>query len=287
MSRYDFYGTWPTTPIETDAGIRARSKRGGFASNWWAKRWIEALEQLVDAGRLTRGRSYARRGQVLSLEFAAGAIQARVQGSRPMPYQVSIRLRALTDAQWEAVADAMARQALFLSQLLAGEMPTEIERVFAAVGVSLLPEQAGDLETACTCPDWSNPCKHTAAAHYLLAEQLDEEPFLLFQLRGRTQAQLLAALRQRRGSATDEEWEAPPDPVEESAPLESEISRFWELGPLDGLRVAIQPPRTRWPILQRLGQPAFLDEAVEHVLGPALDAISQAAVQAAYGEDTD
>src|SRR5512147_99971 len=116
---YDDYGFYrPSRPIETDDGIKARSRRGAFARNWWATRWIEALERLVDPGRLTRGRSYARKGQVLSIDEIKGAIEARVQGSRSAPYRVRIQLAALTEAEWERVLDALAEQALFTAQLL-------------------------------------------------------------------------------------------------------------------------------------------------------------------------
>ena len=285
MGRYDFYGFWePTTPIRTDEGIKARSKRGSFASSWWAKRWIEALEQLVDTGRLSRGRSYARRGQVLSIEPTDDGVKARVQGSRPKPYKVTIRLEPLTDGQWETVIEALASQALFVGQLMAGEMPHEIEAVFEAAGVSLLPEKRGELETECSCPDWSNPCKHTAATHYILAEQLDEDPFLLFQLRGRSQAQVLEALRARRAARVEEAWEPPADAPEEVASLEATLDHFWELGALDQLRTTIKAPTTLRPILKRLGQPNFLEDDIEQVLGPAYHAISQAAIRAAFDE---
>jgi uncharacterized Zn finger protein len=286
MSRYDFYGFWePTTPIRTDEGIKARSKRGSFASSWWAKRWIEALEQLLDAGRLSRGRSYARRGQVLSIEPTDDGMRARVQGSRLKPYRVTIRIRPLTDAQWERVIEALASQARFVGRLMAGEMPHEIEGVFEAAGVSLLPEKGGELETECSCPDWSNPCKHSAATHYILAEQLDEDPFLLFQLRGRSQARVLEALRARRAASVRE---APADAPEEVTSLEATLDHFWELGAPDPLRTPIQPPATPLPILRRLGQPPFLEEEeLEPLLGPALRAIGQAALAAGRGEPLD
>ena len=160
-----------------------------------------ALERVVNSGRLNRGRTYARAGQVLSLDEVGGVVKARVQGTRPQPYKVTIKLKPLSDRQWDKVIDALSGQALFAAQLLAGEMPQEIDAVFAAAGSSLFPATEGELETECSCPDWANPCKHVAATHYILAEQLDEDPFLLFRLRGRTQEQVMAALRARRSDA--------------------------------------------------------------------------------------
>ena len=93
-------------------GIRATTQRGQFGKTWWAARWIAALERLVDAGRLSRGRSYARSGQVVKLDVGWDGIAARVQGSRPQPYGVSIHFRHLSDAEWDKVIDAMAAQAI-------------------------------------------------------------------------------------------------------------------------------------------------------------------------------
>ena len=285
-SYYDFYYE-PTRPIEVDDGIKARSKRGAFAKNWWAARWIQAMERLVDPGRLTRGRSYARKGQVRSIEETKGGVTARVQGSRPSPYKVTIQVSPLTDAQWEKVIDALAEQAIFSAQLLAGEMPQDIEQTFQAAGVSLFPDQRGDLATDCSCPDWSNPCKHVAAAHYILGERFDEDPFLLFRLRGRTQEQILQALRQRRAgqasSAGEEEEEA-----ETVIPLEESLERFYELGaPLEGFSVAIREPAIEMPLLKRLGEAAFVPApGILALLRPIYQGITRTALRVAFEERT-
>src|SRR4029078_13524021 len=119
--------------------------------------------QLVNPGRLARGRTYARAGQVVSLDAGREGVEAIVQGSRPDPYRVSIRFRRLSDADWVRVIDAMSAEALYAARLLSGEMPEQIEDVFAAVGSSLFPNTEDDMETRCSCPDWANPCKHIAA----------------------------------------------------------------------------------------------------------------------------
>ncbi len=286
-SNYYYSDFKPTRPIHTDEGIKARSQRGAFAKNWWATRWIEALERLVDAGRLTRGRSYARRGQVLSIEETRGGIQARVQGSRPTPYKISIQVAPLTDAQWEKVIDALAEQAIFTAQLLAGEMPQDIEDAFQAAGVSLFPAKRGDLITDCSCPDWANPCKHVAATHYILGERFDEDPFLLFRLRGRSQEQILQGLRQRRAGqvAEGEEFEDEPETV---IPLEETLGHFWSLAdPLEPFQVTIKTPSIEMPLLKRLGEPLFAPD-LQSLLAPVYHAISQAALETGledYKED--
>lgn len=287
-SYYNYYTDFePTRPIETKDGIKARSQRGAFTKNWWAMRWIEAMERLVDAGRLSRGRSYARKGQVLSIEEVEGGIEARVQGSRPKPYKVKIQVMPLTDAQWEKVVAALAEQALFTAQLLAGEMPADIEDAFKTAGVSLFPARRGDLTTDCSCPDWANPCKHVAATHYILGERFDEDPFLLFRLRGRSQEQILQALRQQRaGQEAVEDKEEEP---EVAIPLEETLARFWDLDePLGQFSVAIRSPSIEMPLLKRLGEPAFVSEpGLQPLLGPAYQAISQTALEVAFGEGTD
>lgn len=202
-------------------GIRARSRRGAIGDTWWSRRFIGILESFELGGRLTRGRNYARRGQVLELSIEAGRIRARVQGSRPTPYAVSIRLRALSQKDWARVEAALASRAAFLAKLLAGEMPTDIEAAFGDCRLSLFPTTAGDLVTRCTCPDVSNPCKHIAATYYLLAEAFDDDPFLILAWRGRNRDQLLARLLgPAPGSArsNDEEvWIVPAVPVPDLA----------------------------------------------------------------------
>jgi uncharacterized Zn finger protein len=276
----------PTKPISTGDGIKARSQRGAFAKNWWAERWIEALEKLVDSGRLSRGRSYARKGQVLSIEETQSGVAARVQGSRRTPYKITIQIAPLTDAQWEKVIDALAEQAIFTAQLLAGEMPQEIESAFKSAGVSLFPAKRGDLTTDCSCPDYANPCKHVAATHYILGERFDEDPFLLFRLRGRTQAQILQGLRQRRAgqNAIEDEEEDEPEVI---IPLEETLNRFWDLGQsLETFSIVIRSPAIEIPLLKRLGEPAFAPTpGLQSLLQPAYQRIGQAALRTAYADE--
>lgn len=249
------YGWWehhgPRLPAQ---GIRAQTRRGAFARSWWAGRWIAALERLVDPARLARGRSYARSGQVLSLEVGAGGASARVQGSRPTAYRVSVHLSTLDDATWERVIDAMAAQAVYAAHLLNGEMPEQIEEVFAGVHTSLLPSRQADLQTACSCPDWANPCKHVAAVHYLLGERFDEDPFLMFLLRGRSREAVVEALRARRS----EPALAPAGSQEEEPQAAINPAAFWA-PPNEGGAIALRfaLPEADALAVKRLGPPLF------------------------------
>jgi uncharacterized Zn finger protein len=260
-----YWEEYHSAPRRPANGIKAQTQRGQFGKTWWAGRWIAALERLVDPGRLARGRSYARSGQVLSLDVGADGVAAKVQGSRPTPYQVHIRFRRLTDDDWDKVADALAAEARYAAKLLSGEMPEDIEEGFKAAGTSLFPAAGNDLQTDCSCPDWANPCKHTAAVHYLLGERFDADPFLIFMLRGRTREAIVEALRARRagGSAAAEETpEAPPaeEPEDPTPPLAESLGAYWssaadladlaatfDAPPLDALPVKRLGPAPFWP----------------------------------------
>jgi uncharacterized Zn finger protein len=219
---------WPTQsrPIRVEGGIKARSKRGAIGEQWWSRRFIGALESHGMSGRLARGRSYARAGQVLDFELAQGKVTARVQGSRVRPYQVRIGVLPLTTAQWRRVRERLAGQALFRAKLLAGEMPHEIEDVFAECGTPLFPRSATDLDMHCSCPDWGVPCKHLAAVCYVLAEEFDRDPFAMLAWRGQARDELLAALREIQSG---ERADAGPGRALDvpAAPLAESLADFW------------------------------------------------------------
>lgn len=282
---YDYYFK-PTKPKVAKDGIKARSKSGSFAKNWWAQRWIAALERLIDSGRLTRGRSYARKGQVLSIEETQDGIAARVQGSRKTPYKIHIQIAHLTDAQWDQVFDALAEQAIFSAQLLAGEMPQDIEQAFETAHVSLFPSKRNDLQTNCSCPDYANPCKHIAATHYILGERFDEDPFLIFRLRGRNQEQVMHALRQRRAGDVESDQENTAE-SETVIPLEAQLARFWELSaPLEGFSASFLPALIEMPLLKRLGESSFVPTpGLQSRLRSAYQCISNKAIETAYQEN--
>lgn len=192
----------PSRPRPVEGGLRARSRRGDIGQHWWSARFLEGLESLSVGGRLARGKRYARAGQVIQLSVDAGAAVALVQGSRPRPYRVRIGVAAFGKAEWARVEQALADDAWYTAKLLAGEMPPDIEQVFAAVGLELFPDGVRDLAMDCSCPDSEVPCKHLAATLYLLAESFDDDPFAVLTLRGRSRDELLADLAARRTGTT-------------------------------------------------------------------------------------
>jgi len=211
-------------PIRVEGGIQINSTRGTVARTWWSKRFLAVLEQIGVGGRMTRGRTYARQGQIVSLDVGPGAAVAQVQGTRPRPYAVRVGVPAFGKAEWGQVADALVADSSHAAALLAGEMPREIEDVFAAAGLSLFPASARDLALDCSCPDLAVPCKHLAAVCYVLAERFDADPFEILALRGRDRASLLDDLRIRRAAA---------GPPQESRALTA--SGFWDAPPLPAL----------------------------------------------------
>src|SRR6266487_7050799 len=271
-------------PIRVKDGIKTKSERGAIGETWWSKRWIGVLESFNMGARLTRGRSYARQGQVLSIDIEPGLVKAKVQGSRPKPYNVKIQLRPLSDQDWDKVTEAMAAQAIFAAKLLAGEMPTDIEEVFRAVHVSLFPTALKDLETDCSCPDWENPCKHIADVYYLLAERFDEDPFLIFKLRGRTKEQIIAVLRDKRAATfpvedTSAGAETASAEEENLISLEEHLETFWQAGEaIESFTVNLSTPRIDKAILKRLGDAPFTigDMKVASLLAKAYSAVDAA-----------
>ena len=276
---YDYgYGYFPTSrPIHVEGGIQSRNQRGSFAANWWAKRWLSVLESYGIGSRLQRGRTYARKGQVLDIDIQSGVVNSRVQGSRPQPYKVKIEINILSDAEWEQVLDAISEQAIFTAQLLDGTMPQEIETVFDAAHIPLFPRNSRDVVTNCSCPDYSNPCKHIAAVYYLLGEQFDIDPFLIFTLRGRTREQIIEALRNRRAAAADESGEG--DVTLERLPaalsLYEQIETFWGSETLEWTPPRIAAPEMDAAVLRRLGSPPGNLKTVLEALYPTITNYTQ------------
>jgi uncharacterized Zn finger protein len=192
---------------------------------------LEALEQRarLDPGRLSRGRSYARRGSVVELTVSPGEVEAVVQGSRVTPYQVTVRIRAFSSAEWDSVLDVVSAQIGRVAALLDGELPPEVIDDVRDAGLELLPG-AGEVLTHCTCPDFAVPCKHSAAVCYLIADALDDDPFALLLLRGRHKDELLATLRTRRG-ATSTTTVAPRTPPPPGIPAIAAFARHMPATP--------------------------------------------------------
>ena len=283
---------------------------------WWVERWLELLDSYRFKKRLERARSYAREGHVLSIEFENSQVLATVQGSEVEPYQVSLKLDPFNDEDWHYVITTLAEKAIYSAQLLAGQMPESIEKVFIKNGLNLFPFNLSDIRSHCSCPDKANPCKHIGAIYYQLADRFSEDPFVIFQLRGRTKSQILAELRQLRSQntlfsieeaknigeksraiASDsvflEETNQSTKTSKKSKPSKDEIftqiEKFWQYDqPLDSSLVIITPPTNQKDILELLGDlPLPYEEAqeVKQSLQQIYQTVSQKALMMALGQE--
>jgi uncharacterized Zn finger protein len=263
VSDWDSFRRFRSGPKRPPPEHGIRMKKAG--TTWWGQRWIEALEHVLgaEAGRLGRGKTYARAGRTHDLVVRGGTVTAKVTGSRPTPYKVRIELSQLGEEQWRAAIAGMAAKAQFSAELLAGQMPRAIDEVFQTASASLFPTGRAELVTSCSCPDWGDPCKHVAATHYVLGEALDRDPFLLFELRGRTQAEVLDALRAARaggvaaggvaaepGGGTRLEPEVPAVTIGPSA---DDYDRL--RAPLPALAFSFDEPQSHGALLRQLGAP--------------------------------
>lgn len=300
MSRSSNYGWYKPTPKKPPPERGIRMKKAG--TTWWGQRWIEALENVLrgDSARLARGRTYARAGRTHDLVVKGGKVTAKVTGSRATPYKITIELTELSAPAWKQAIDGLAKKAQFSAELLAGQMPQAIDEVFVEAGVSLFPRQRADLETSCSCPDWGDPCKHVAATHYVLGEALDRDPFLIFELRGRTKEQVLDALRAARGGS----GEAPVKRAgkskasPEAATIEVPTVKLGKLKaaeydkprePLPALHFSFDEPITEGAVLRQLGAPATWegDASPADVLAPLVRAAAETARRIAMAEPSD
>ncbi|MGK7917959.1 MAG: SWIM zinc finger family protein [Prochloraceae cyanobacterium] len=218
-----------------------------FSRTWWGKRFIEALEAFTDSARLGRGRSYARNGKIKEYGISQGKITARVRGSvnpyfgvykEPL-YNTTIEIKRIAAADWSKAIAILGSKASWVSKLLMNEVPDNIEEAFTQLNLHLLPHSRQDFKTSCSCPDWSNPCKHIAGVYYLVASSLDQDPFLLFELRGIERSKLQLELAKsplgKVLSEAIETEEIPPEPVAsyqtrpEKVPAHESLSlkEFW------------------------------------------------------------
>jgi uncharacterized Zn finger protein len=290
------YGDWEyypkSTPRKVQGGIKAKSRRGSIGDTWWSQKWVGALEGFGMSNRLERGRRYARAGQVLDVRVSGGRAEAEVQGSRPKPYDVIIKLLPFTDQEWEKIIDVMSRKAIFGAKLLAGEMPQDIEDAFKEAGKSLFPASRRELTTYCSCPDNADPCKHIAAVHYILAEEFDSDPFMIFRLRGMGKEELIEAFRKRR-AAGEGVSSATGTPTEKDGEEEEDYFKsldkgdFWAgPGVENPVHSHMAPPEVDGAIIKRLGTPTFWDagESFASVMTEYYAKISEKAMEAAYRE---
>jgi uncharacterized Zn finger protein len=263
---------------------------------WWVLRWLDLLDKYRFKKRLERGRRYATEGNILSIAFQGAEIVATVQGTENEPYELSIYLDIFSNEDWDYVIETMSQKAIFSAQLLTGEMPPNIEEVFTANGLSLFPFSLSEVHSRCSCPDPKNPCKHIAAVYYQLGDRFSEDPFVLFQLRGRTREQILDRLRQIRSGEAEEQRSEGAEVqrrISQSSTQDSQtplnIEKFWQYDePLDSSLVVIAPPPESKTVLDILGTVPLASsdaQAVRQYLEQVYATASQRAMMSALNRE--
>ena len=277
----------PSKPRRVKGGIKAQARGSKSGASWWAKRWLALLDDFDIGARMSRGRSYARHGQVTDLEISGGQASASVQGSMSEAYHVRIGFDVIGERQWKELARELFAKPAAAASLLAGRMPEDIEKSFKAAGLHLFPRRGSDLDTECSCPDWSNPCKHTVAVFYLLAEEFERDPFLIFKLRGSGRKELVKMVK--LGSARRAEPRpGPPGPAldERPEPLPSDPGKFWgqEAGRYDPGDAFV--PKIPAALPKQLGNFPFWrgDEEFMEAMEKAYQGASEAGMDALLGE---
>ena len=168
--------------------------------NWWTNKWIDLVEKLESGNRLTQGKNVAKKGQVIYIKIQKGLIFAKVQGERLKPYQIRIEVNSISEEIWGELLAEITTNAYFVAKLYTGKIPEAIDELFTNRGVSLIPQMEQDLRAGCTCPDWANPCKHSAAVFFILADMINVDPFILFKLRGKTKEEIFEIFRVKRSN---------------------------------------------------------------------------------------
>ncbi|RMH28378.1 MAG: hypothetical protein D6692_05940 [Planctomycetota bacterium] len=255
-------------PRRVRGGVKYKVKEGEVPKSWVTQRVIRVAEQAADGEAFREGLDYARQGQTKRLTIEGTLCEAVIQGRSDKPYRTELALDTFEPGEQEQVIGTMGEQVRYAAKLLAGELPSNIEDVFAPLGLKLVPTDKGDLRPKCSCSDWSEKspwCKHAVCLTALLAERLGEDPMLIFGLRGMPVDDLVEGLRQRRVAGASVVGPSPvllphvPGVTDAgSAPLEDSVANFWEIGSeMDLLDTPIEPPPVSCVLLRRLGSSPF------------------------------
>lgn len=179
-----------------------------FGKTWWGSEWLKSLTHIDYANRIPRGSAYAKKGAVKSIVVQGNVITAKVSGSRPTPYKVTIRVPLFKKEQTERLMQKLLEQPALISKLLNRELDPEVFQVAKRIGLNLFPQRWDDLDMQCSCPDWAVPCKHLAAVIYMMSREIDNDPFLVFSIHG---VDLLDELKKRNVEIEKEEVLDVPD----------------------------------------------------------------------------
>jgi len=183
---------------KTKDGITPTSSDGTIEQSWWSENFLEAMDYFESDSRITQGKNYAKKGQVLDLQVDTGIITAKVQCTKARPFSVKIEFKMFSNEEWFQILKAMVEKASFAAELSLERIPRDIQKIFAKLHMSFFPKVKDDIKAACNCPDWANPCKHIAAVYFIFADILNTEPTLLFKIRGKSIVEITEILNEMR-----------------------------------------------------------------------------------------
>lgn len=165
-----------------------------YGNTWWGSHWLKSLSHIDYENRIPRGATYARKGNVKEIQIQDNIITAKVAGSRPRPYKVTITVPPFSSEQIDSLMEDLIAHPALISKLLNRELDPEILTIAERCGLKIFPSQWNDLKMSCDCPDWAVPCKHLAAVVYMVSREIDSNPFLVFEMHN---AHLLDELKKR------------------------------------------------------------------------------------------
>ncbi|TVS06155.1 MAG: hypothetical protein EA423_05870 [Phycisphaerales bacterium] len=280
-------------PRKVRSGVKLTMSDEDLRGNWAAERWIRLIEAAAPGEQMVEGVEYARLGQARSVEYEPATVEAFVQGRSYTPYRTTVSLPRFGEDKWVQAIASMAEEAVYAAKLLVGELPSNIEDLFAPLGVKLFPAEPSELKVTCSCREESDWCKHTVCVAHLIAQQLANDPFTVFTLRGMPGRELLERLRQRRAvSGVSGEVPVYVPRVEGvsdiiAPDLDQQLENFWQVGPdLAEIDTPMDPPEVDKPLLRRLGQSPFTESRFPLVglLATCYDLIAEAARPDAPGD---
>ena len=246
-----------------EGGLHLHVARGRLGQSWWAQRFLSLLDNGLARPILEGGRRYARKGQLLSLDITPGRLATHIQSARSEPHRTQLVTSFIPADRWPALEAALLARSEYFAGLLAGQLPPPCEPLFHDQDLVLLPRQLAEFTPSCSCGEGQPWCVHAAALLFLYIDRLDEDPFLLFQLRGRSRDELLGALRHS--------WGAPAEAVatttdDDLTVQQFPLHRFYDLGcDLDSVALPPPPPEAA-RVIKRLGFPPFFPQAERTVL---------------------
>lgn len=271
----------PESPRRVRDGFKLRALKDDGPRSILTQRWIDLIVALTHPDELSEGIEYARAGQIASLDHTDGRIVSLVQGRRSRPYRVEIVTKVLSAVQWSRLVEQMSKEAIYAAALLSSEVPEQIHELFESIELELIPSDATKIETSCDC-ERPKPCRHIAAAGYIIAERLQREPHGIFALRGLPADQLLDRLRHAREIRTHGVASAHADPMipetqMEPLPLAECLDDFWRSGrELSEVEKAPPGHHVNHALLRRLGPSPLLGKfPLVGLLASIYDSVAQ------------